>query len=505
MPSDAMMLLQSAALPTAAQPVIGAVAIAYFAVVAAIGIWASRRTHSASDFFVAGRGIGLVTMSIAAMAATLSGFAFVGGPGLVHSIGLGAVFIVLPAAITNSMGAWVMAKRLRLLAEVREMITIPDAIGARFDSRAAQGLAAVAIVIAVVGYMATNLLALGLVIDAIFAIGRMPSIWIGTLVVLAYSVTGGILAGVYNDVFQGILMAAASTLVFVFALQSGGGLSGISHTLMAADPSLLAPWGKLSPLAALSFFFVFGVGSLAQPHVVHKFYMLRDPLKLKWFPMLMTVAMLLSLLLFVGVGLAMKALVISGKAPPLRTPDHATPMFLLQFTPLPLAALVFSSVAAAIMSTVNSFMSIGAAAITHDLPIALGRRVGNELRWGRVWTVVITVVAAIVAGASGTLVAFLGVFGWGLFASTLVPALAIGLNWRGATRAGAIASILTGLGATLVLETLAFQKRFTFPSGVTATAIALVASLLVFFAVSWWTRDSAERALAPDIRAVMDA
>ena len=31
----------------------------------------------------------------------------------------------------------------------------------------------------------------------------------------------------------------------------------------------------MSPLAALSFFFVFGLGSLGQPHVVHKFYMLR--------------------------------------------------------------------------------------------------------------------------------------------------------------------------------------------------------------------------------------
>ena len=130
--------------------------------------------------------------------------------------------------------------------------------------------------------------------------------------------------------------------------------------------------------------------------------------------------------------------------PPLGRPDDATPTFLLRFTPLLLAALVFSGVAAAIMSTVNSFMSIGAAALTHDLPVALGRRVGNELRWGRISTVVISVVAALVAQASGTLVAFLGIFGWGLFASTLVPALAIGLNWQGATRAGAIASIATG-------------------------------------------------------------
>ncbi len=498
-------LLQAGTLPTNAKPVIGGVAIAYFVIVAIIGIYATRRTKSAADFFVAGQGIGLFTLAIAAMAATLSGFAFIGGPGLVYSVGIGAVFIVLPAALTNSMGAWVLAKRLRLLAEVREMITVPDAIGVRYQSPTAQGLAAFAIVLATVGYMATNLLALGLVLDATFELGRGPSIWIGAAIVLAYSVSGGILAGIYNDVFQGILMAVASALVFLFALHSGGGLEAMSRTIMLHDPAILAPFGKLTPLAALSFFFVFGLGALGQPHVVHKFFMLRDPRKLKWFPLLMTCALFLTLLLFVGVGLAMKALVLAGGATPLATADDATPTFLLRYTPLPLAAVVFSAVAAAIMSTVNSFMSIGSAALTHDLPLAFGTRVADELRWGRIWTVVLTVVAALIAQQSGTLVAFLGIFGWGLFASTLVPALAIGLNWKGATRAGAIASIATGLVITLGLETLAYFKVFTFPAGVTATAIALVLSVLVFFAVSWGTRDTAAATLAPDVRAVMDA
>jgi Na+/proline symporter len=121
-----------------------------------------------------------------------------------------------------------------------------------------------------------------------------------------------------------------------------------------------------------------------------------------------------------------------------------------------------------------------------------------------VWTIGLALAAAGVAQASGTLVAFLGIFGWGLFASTLVPALAIGLNWSGATRAGAVASIGTGLLTTLSLETLAYRKLFTFPAGVTASAIALVASLLVFFVVSWLTRATACTTLAPDVRAVME-
>lgn len=500
-----MAIVQTQALPHVVEPMIVGVAVAYFVVVAVIGAWATRQTRTAGDFFVAGKGIGLIALSLSVMSATLSGFAFIGGPGLVYALGLGALFIVLPAGLTNAMGAWVLAKRLRLLAEVRRTITIPDAIGARYRSPLAQGLAAVSILVAVIGYMATNILALGLVIDAVFGIGVGWGIWLGMGITLAYAVGGGILAGIYTDVFQGLLMALASVLVFLFALKAGGGLGGLSQTILASDPGFLAPWGVLTPMAALSFFFVFGMGSLGQPHVVHKFLMLRDPLRLRWYPLVTTAALIVAMLLLFGVGLAVKALSVEGTLAPLASPDLATPVFLLNYTPLILAALVFSGVAAAIMSTVNSFMNIGAAALMHDIPVSLGRRVHNELLWGRLCTVFISVAAALMAQFSGTLVAFLGIFGFGLFASTLVPSLAIGLNWEGATRAGAVASIATGLGITAVFEVLAFFRVYTFPIGVTVSGLSLVLSLLVFFVVSWLTRRQAAFDLDPDIRVVIRA
>lgn len=481
------------------------VAIGYLLICMLISAWASRRTRTANDFFVAGTGIGLWPLAIASMAATLSGFAFIGGPGLLYSVGNGALFIVLPAGLTGALSAWLLGSRMRLLGEVRGLITVPDAIGARYRSRAAQGLSAVAILVATVGYLATNLVALGLIVDAVFHTGLSTGILIGAAVVVTYSVAGGILAGIYTDLFQGALMALASILVFVMAMSSGGGLEEISRTILAHQPQLLGPWGTFTPLAALSFFFVFGLGTLGQPHVIHKYYMLRDPSRLRWYPLLMTGALVLSLLLYFGVGVAMKAAVLRGDVPPLARPDDATPTFLLRYAPDWLAGLVFSGVAAAIMSTVNSFFSVGAAAITHDLPKALGRPIRDELRGGRLGTLALAVLATVLALHSGQLVALLGVFGWGLFASTLVPALAIGMNWPGATRKGALASIGVGLTATLLFESLAWAKRYSFPAGVTVSGLALVLALAVFFGVSWFTRDEAEGDLDADVRVIIES
>src|SRR5256714_2037509 len=492
------------ALSSAAQPAVITVGLLYFAVIVGISIWAGRRTRTANDFFVAGKGIGLIALTVASVSVSVSGFAFIGGPGFIYAAGLGAMYIVLPAAVTNVMGAWVLAKRMRLLAEARGLITIPDAIGARYRSRGAQGLSAIAILVGIIGYMATNALAMGVVINSIFGVGLGWGIWIGMGVTLAYSASGGILAGIYNDVFQGTLMAVASVLVFLFVLGYGGGLGDISRTILAHEPGFLGAWGKLTPLAALSFFFVFSMGSLGQPQAVHKYYMLRDPLQLKWYPLLKTLGLVLVLLLYFSVGVGVKAFVLDGRLPPLSRPDQAKPTPLLNVTPILPAAPVFSGVAAATMSAANSFINIGAAIVTHDLPIAFGRHVKNELRWGRAMTILIAVAAAITAQLSGTMVAFLGIFGWGLFASTLVPALAVGLNWQGATREGAIASIVTGLVITLALEVAAYLKAFRFPAGVTASAVAMVSSFLVFFVVSWLSRSDPQSAIDSDVRLVME-
>src|SRR5688500_13621420 len=151
-----MALLQTAALPDVTQPAIIAVAVVYFVIVATIGGWATRRTRTATDFFVAGRRIGVFPLALAAMAATVSGFAFIGGPGFVYGSGVGALYLVLSASITTSLGAWVLAKRLRLLGVVRGLITIPGAIGARYRSPFAQGLEGVAIIVAVIGFSASD-------------------------------------------------------------------------------------------------------------------------------------------------------------------------------------------------------------------------------------------------------------------------------------------------------------------------------------------------------------
>ena len=76
-------------------------------------------------------------------------------------------------------------------------------------------------------------------------------------------------------------------------------------------------------------------------------------------------------LLWISIGLCMRALVLQGEYPSLTGADNAAPEFLQHYAHPLLAGVVFAGLLAAIMSTADSFLNIGAAAIVHDIPRAL--------------------------------------------------------------------------------------------------------------------------------------
>ncbi len=495
-------------------------AVVYLILVTVVGIWAKGRTKSAKDFFIAGQNIGWIVTAFATMSAAFSGFVFMGGPGLMYRVGVASLFICIPVGFTSGLLCWVVGKRLRLLAGLREIYTVPDVILCRYRSRRASGLAAVAVIIGTVGYLGAQLQAMGILIEMVFGTKALLGHWslpvgmlLGSVVVVFYATAGGMVAGVYTDVFQGVLMVAAAVAVFFYALQSGGGLEAMSRSIISSPafgPSRLDPFGTLGVMTAVGFFFVFGVGLLGQPHMLHKFFMLKDPRTLKWMPLVIGLTQSACVLIWLGIGLAVPALVARGHMSAPTDPDAVAPLFLLAFTPGLLAGLVFAGVLAAIMSTADSFLNIGSAAIVRDLPKAFGRHVRNELLWGRVSVVALAVFSVVFASLYGDLIALIGTFAFGTFAAALTPAVAIGLNWRRVTSRAATASIATGMVVNLGLEFLSKQTFLDwlpsapFKAGVLPAAVALAASFTVLLTVSWLSPPRHEPDLEPDVDFVME-
>ncbi len=480
--------------------------IAYLALCVGVGIWSLRRTKSAGDFFVAGRRLGMFVTAFAIFSSTMSGFGFVGGPGLMYSMGTSSIWILGTIVISNIIVLNLVAKRIRMVTELRECISLPDVAAARYGRRSVRASVAVVILLGVLGYLATQILAMSIVLQGVLSdagVFEQPSlalcVAISCSVLIFYSVTGGIVASVYTDVIQGVIMIVASTLVFITVLGTfDGGMAEISRIVAADDRAASGPWGTIGIMGALAWFFVFGIGVGGQPHIITKFMMLKSLKELRYVIPLGVLAYSVAALLWIGIGFAMRALVITGAHPALATPDAASAEFLQTFTHPLLAGVVFAALLAAIMSTADAFLNIGAAAVMHDLPIAIrGRSLGNELVWARVITALLALVAALIALYTGDLVALLGAFGWGTFAAGLLPVLAIGLNWKRANALAANVAIISSLFVNFGLRGLDIRL----PYGIDHGAAALVVSLVLFLSISFLTKPEP---LSRDIQRVMD-
>ncbi len=488
------------------QPIILGCVAAYMGLCIWVGIWAMRRTKSAGDFFVAGRGLGPVVVSLAVFSSTLSGFGFVGGPGLVYATGMSSIWMAVCSALGYATGFYLVAKRIRMVAEVRDTMSLPDVVFARYGSETARLLTAGTILLGVLGYLATQILAMALVLQSILSatemfadISLLASVVISSAVLIFYCVTGGILASVYTDLVQGIVMIVAGALVVITAASVfDGGFAEATNIMLANDGEDIMPFGTLGSMASLSWYFLFGLGLAGQPHVATKMMMNRNLSDNRIILPMTVLGYVVAAMLWVSIGVIMRALVIGDIALPLGAADEAAPAFLSTYAHPLLAGIVFAGLFAAIMSTADGFLNIGAAAIIHDIPKAIrGRSLNNELFWARTATIVLSVVAAGIALYSDKLVGLLGAFGWGTFAAALVPVVLIGLNWKGATARAAVVAIASSLAINFAIQLWQIQIPYKMSGGF----LAMLTSMILFIVVSMMEK---QKPLPKDIDRVMD-
>ena len=106
-------------------PVILVFVVAYLAMCVGVGVWALRRTTSTRDFFMAGRDLGILVTGLAVFSSTMSGFGFVGGPGLVYRMGLSSAGMTVISPLSFCWVFYLLGTRLRMVAELRDTISLP--------------------------------------------------------------------------------------------------------------------------------------------------------------------------------------------------------------------------------------------------------------------------------------------------------------------------------------------------------------------------------------------
>jgi SSS family transporter len=455
----------------------------------AIGIHAYWEARTQRQYFAYGQQLRWFVLGLATFSTVMSGFGFVGGPGLVYSSGTMSLWMTFAAALGIPFSFLLAGRRLHALAGP-DVLTLPDAVHQRFGSQTARAMTALAILLGICAYLGSQILAATFVLVQVFGTGFMTSFAIALAVVTLYPLVGGIVAGIRTEVFQGAIMIVASVLVFAYALASGGGMAHITADAARAGQALVGPWGTAPALTALGYLFVFSIGNVGMPHSTSRFLMITDPTQLRFGVVIATGAYMVGSLLWMTVGFAVRARVAVGDLAPLAAPDEAAPLFLSTYTPPWLAGIAFAGLMSAILSTASIFLNVGSAALTRDLPLALNRPLRRPIFWARTWTAVLALASGALAVWSRELVALLGAVGYGLHAAALVPTLVLGLHWPRANAAGVVASTVFAIGGSIyffIAQQLGFAASrgwWVPPHGFPSVGFVMLLSSIVFVVAS---------------------
>lgn len=493
-------------------PTAVALLVVFAVLMVAIGVLASRYQTDQEEYFVAGRRGGIIVIALAMFASIQSGWGMIGVTGTGFIIGLEYLIII---AVGTPFGFvlsyWLLGRKMRMLGELRDAITVPDAMYYRFKDERVRLLGAGSVLLGCMGYLAAQYAALGIIGALILPVSFFEALVIGLVVVGFYTVVGGMLAAIWSDAIQGIMMIAGAVLTAYYTItRYPGGIDAMVATISAEQPEFfnftLLGMDGLGAIGLMVSVVVIQLTVAGQPHATTKFYMVRDVSLLRWGAFLTAFAYMLTALYWITAPFV-RAAIIEGHVSDPGNPDAALPVALLEFAPDIVVAFVLTAVIAAIMSTSNAFLNMGASAVVHDYYIEyLDRELTDdqEVLYGRLTTLAILIAAGVIAATFPGLIFVLGAAGWAIFASVLFPCVAIAYNWKGATAEGALVGGSVGLGLTLVMAYGIEYVGLSLPLGILGGQLAMVIGYVVFVGVSMGTSTSTYADLDDDIQEVLD-
>jgi len=469
--------------------------VVYLVALIGVGALKARKVKTQADFSLAGRG--------------LPGYVLVGTL-LATWIGTGSIFgsaergvldglaaLVLPlSSAAGIVVLFLMAARIQR----QRKFTIQDILEERFgvSARVVGTVALLGGYLIIVSYQYR---AGAVVLERVLPdVSHESAVMVVAAFVIAYTALAGMFSVAYTDVANGVLMTLGLAISLPILLVKAGGPAGVVESLPEANRDLFG-YGTARIISFLlpAFLLILGDANMYQ-----RFFSARDARTARRSAAGMFFGVLLLDWMIIGAALCGAALVAQGKLAAPDEPGHIVVhlAFAAELLPPLLGATLAATVVAVVVSTADSFLLAPATSIVRDVyqrflkPDASDRAV---VLMGRLVVVGLGLIALVLAFRS-TEFFKVAVFAYTLYGAAITPPLLAAFFWKGATPAGAVTSMVTGLGTAVLWrfwlgaeawtwsEEAGFLGVAEFLRELDAALPAVVVSVLALVVVSILTR-----------------
>jgi len=459
----------------------------YLLLMIVIGVYSVRFSSSGiGEFFIGGRKMKSFVVALSAVVSGRSAWLVLGVTGMAYVQGLSAVWAIVGYTLVELYMFLYGAKRLRRYTERLDNVTVPDFFASRFrDStnmlRVASGIV---IIIFMVIYVAAQFDAGGKAFASSFGFSNQTGILITALIVLLYTLVGGFLAVSLTDVVQGIFMIVALFVMPIVAVFNYGGLQDILRDTAAIDAIMVDPLSL--GLGGLIGFIGIGLGSPGNPHILARYMSIDDPKQLRVSAVIGTVWNVLMGWGAVMIGVAGRAYFPEVDMLPAGDTENLYPVLAQQHLHPIIFGFVLAAIIAAIMSTADSQLLVGASSCVRDLyqrMLLKGKKVTQRqlVFVSRIVIVILVILALGVLEIATEHVFWLVLYAWSGLGASFGPPVILSLFWARATKWGVLAGLVTGTIVTIVWNETAYLSDMMYeliPAFIMSTFAVIIVSLL---------------------------
>src|SRR6185503_1199658 len=342
----------------------------YLLVTIGIGLWAAQRVHNAKDYIVAGRSLPIY-MNTATVFATWFGAETV--------LSVSAEFAksglngIIADPFGSSMCLVIVAVFFARAFYRMDLLTIGDFYRKRYG-KTMELATSVVIAISYLGWTAAQLTALGLAFSILSggAISLPVGIVLGAVIVLGYTIWGGMWSVAMTDFFQSVMIiAGVGIIAWVVGDMAGGPAKVIAAAAQEGRFQFFPSGGTKEWLAFFTAFITLAIGSIPQQDVFQRVTSAKDE-KTAIAGTLLG-GLVYFVFAFLPIFIVYAGLMIDPslanllKAEDARETQRILPEFILGKTPLWVQVLFFGALLSAILSTASGAIIAPTSLITENV------------------------------------------------------------------------------------------------------------------------------------------
>jgi solute:Na+ symporter, SSS family len=320
-----------------------------------------------------------------------------------------------------------------------------------------------------IGYIAAQLVAMGLILNVVTGIELWQCVLISAFVVTVYTYVGGMWAISITDFIQSVLIIVGLSVLAYSLADQAGGAGNVLSKIPTEDLRFFPDFDIKQILAYIAAWSVLGLGSLPSQDVFQR-AMSSGSAKTAVYSCYLAAGLYLTIaLLPIFISICTRQLYGNQL---IGDTQLALPNMVLLHTSLPIQILFFGSLLSAIMSTASAAILAPASIFSENLvkPLLKHRLDDHHFLYLTRFSVLLFAsVATVMACLRSNIYALVGESSILSLVSLFVP-LVFGLYWKRSSRVGALISMVIGMVTWIIFEVW----NTAWPSLIPATLVSLI-------------------------------